>query len=78
MSIITISRGSYNRGKEVAEKVAERLGYDCIAREVLVEASEQFNIPEIKLLITIQDAPSILERSAMGGGNTSPKSNPRC
>ena len=28
MSIITISRGSYSRGKEVAEKLAQRLGYD--------------------------------------------------
>ena len=27
MAIITISRGSYSKGKEVAEKVAERLGY---------------------------------------------------
>ena len=27
MSIITISRGCYSRGKEVAEKVAEELGY---------------------------------------------------
>ena len=66
MSIITISRGSYSMGKEVAEKVAERLGYECIAREVLVEASEQFNIPEIKLLRTIQDTPSILERFSYG------------
>ena len=27
MAIITISRGSYSKGKEVAEKVAENLGY---------------------------------------------------
>jgi hypothetical protein len=65
-------------GKEVAEKVAEWLGYERIAREVLVEASEQFNIPEIKLLRTIQDTPSILERSAMEGRNTSPTYSPRC
>jgi cytidylate kinase len=62
MSIITISRGSYSRGKETAEKVANKLGYECIARETLLEASEQFNIPEIKLVRAIHDAPSILER----------------
>jgi hypothetical protein len=62
MTTITISRGSYSRGKEVAEMVAERVGYECIAREVLVETSEQFKIPEIKLLRTIQDAHSILKR----------------
>lgn len=62
MSIITISRGSYSNGKEVAEKVASRLNYECIARDTLIEASEEFHIPEIKLVRAIHDAPSILER----------------
>lgn len=62
MAIITISRGSYSKGKEVAEKVACRLGYRCLAREVVLEAAEEFNIPEIKLVRAIHDAPSILER----------------
>ncbi len=62
MAIITISRGSYYRGKEVAEKLAQELGYQCISREILLEASAEFNIPEIKLIRAIQDAPSILER----------------
>jgi cytidylate kinase len=66
MSIITISRGSYSRGKEVAEKVAAKLGYECISRDILLEASEQFNIPEIKLVRAIHDAPSILERFTYG------------
>ncbi len=62
MAIITISRGSYYRGKDVAEKLAEKLGYACISREILLEASQEFNIPEIKLVRAIQDAPSILDR----------------
>jgi cytidylate kinase len=62
MSIITISRGSYNRGKEVAEKLAQKLGYECISRDILLEASAEYNIPEIKLIRAIQDAPSILQR----------------
>ena len=62
MTIISISRGSYSEGKEVAEKVAKRLGYQCLSREVILEASEHFNIPEIKLSKAIHDAPSILER----------------
>jgi cytidylate kinase len=53
-------------GTKVAELVADRLGYECIAREVLLEASEQFNIPEAKLLGAIQDAPSIIERAIYG------------
>lgn len=62
MAIITISRGSYSRGTEVAEKVASRLGYDCLARDVLLEASEEFNIPEIKLVRAIEGAPSVFNR----------------
>ena len=62
MSIITISRGSYSRGKEVAEKLAQALGYQCLSRDILLEASERYNIPEIKLVRAIHDAPSILER----------------
>ncbi len=62
MSIITISRGSYSKGKEIAEKTAQRLGYECVSREVILEASEQFNIPEIKLIRAIHDAPTILDR----------------
>ncbi|MBU3946798.1 MAG: cytidylate kinase-like family protein [Proteobacteria bacterium] len=66
MSIVTISRGSYSRGKEIAEKLAETLGYECISREIILEASEQFNIPEIKLVRAIHDAPSILDRFSYG------------
>ena len=62
MAIITISRGSYSYGKEIAERVAQRLGNECIARDVLLEASEEFNVPEIKLDHAIKDAPSILDR----------------
>ena len=66
MAIITISRGSYSHGKEVAEKVARKLGYQCLAREVILEASKEFNIPEIKLVKAVHDAPSILERVSYG------------
>jgi cytidylate kinase len=62
MAIITISRGSYHRGREVAEKLAAKLGYECISREILLEASQEFNISEIKLVRAIQDSPTILQR----------------
>lgn len=66
MAIITISRGSYSKGKEIAEKVAEELGYECLSRDVLLEASEQFNVPEIKLVRALHDAPKVLERFTHG------------
>ena len=62
MSVIGISRGSYSYGKTIAEKVAQKLGYACVSREVLIEASEEFNIPEVKLVSAVDDAPSILDR----------------
>ena len=66
MSIITISKGSYSRGEEVAEKLAKALDYDCVSREILLEASQEFNIPEIKLIRAIHDAPSFLDRLTYG------------
>jgi len=62
MSVIGISRGSYSYGKAIAEEIAQRLGYACVSREVLIEASEEFNVPEIKLVSAVDDAPSIFDR----------------
>ena len=66
MPIITISRGSFSHGKEIAEKVAEILNYECISREILIEASQSFQVSERKLLESIHDAPSLLERITHG------------
>jgi len=62
MPIITISRGSYSKGKEIAEKVGQELGHEVVSREIVLGASEEFDIPEIKLIRAIHDAPSILDR----------------
>ena len=62
MSIVTIARGSYSRGKDVAERLAQKLGYECISRDILLEASEEFNIPEIKLVRMLHDCPKIFDR----------------
>jgi len=66
MGVITISRGSYSKGKEIAEKLAQHLGYECISREILLETSAHFNIHELKLIRAIHDAPSIFERFKHG------------
>ena len=62
MSIITISKGSYSRGVEIAEIVAEKLGYQCLDRDILIEASKEFNIPEVKLIQVLEDPLSFFER----------------
>ena len=66
MTIVTISRGTYSRGKKVAEKLAGALNYECLSREIVLEASKEFNIPEIKLVRAIHDAPSVLDRFSYG------------
>ncbi|PHR27235.1 MAG: histidine kinase [Desulfotalea sp.] len=66
MAIISISRGSYSRGKEVAEALAERLGYRCVSRDILLEACDEFSIPEIRLVKALHDAPSVLDRFSQG------------
>ena len=66
MAIITISRGSFSYGQKIAEKVAEMLGYECLSREILIEASKLFNVSEKKLMKSLHDAPSILERITHG------------
>lgn len=62
MSIITISRGCFSHGKAIAERVAAALGYECISKEILLEASQSFNIPETRLTSSIHDTPDFLER----------------
>lgn len=66
MPIVTISRGSYSRGKEVAEKLAAKLNYECVSRDIILETCTEFNIPEIKLVRALHDAPSVLERFQHG------------
>jgi cytidylate kinase len=66
MGIVTISRGSYSKGKAIAEQLAHNLGYECISRDILLETSIHFNVPEVKLIRAIHDAPSLLERYVHG------------
>lgn len=48
MAIVTIAHAAFTGGSAIAEKVASSLGYRCINREVLIEASQRYGIPEAK------------------------------
>jgi len=48
MAIITISHAAFTGGTSIAEKVAAQLQSRCVNREVLIEASERYGIPEAK------------------------------
>ncbi len=62
MAIITISRGCCSRGQIIAQAVARQLNYTCQDREILVDASQLFEVSEKKLVKSLHDAPGIIER----------------
>jgi len=54
MAIVTIYQGASASGEELADAVAQALGCGCISREVLVEASLRYGIPEAKLNAVVE------------------------
>jgi len=48
MSVVTIAHSAYSEGGAIANGVAARLNYRCVDREVLIEASNRYGIPEAK------------------------------
>jgi cytidylate kinase len=62
MAIITISRGTFSGGQQLAECVAEKLGYRCVSREVLLKAASEYGVPEEELSRALSKKPGILER----------------
>ncbi len=62
MAIITISRGTMSGGKKLAEMLAERLGYKCISREIIIKAADDYGAPESKLFDAVQKSPSIFQK----------------
>ena len=68
MSIIMISRGAHHRGEEVAEKIALRLGYECLSRDILLDASLKYDAPEVKFKKSMERAPNFFEKLGFDKG----------
>ena len=66
MSIITISRAFCSKGSALAERIARQLDYSCVSREILLAASDQFNVPEVILTRAIHDGPTIFDKFTHG------------
>lgn len=62
MPIITTYRGAFTAGEEIAKGVAQALGYRCVSREVLIEASRNCGISEAKLNDVVEKDPHWWER----------------
>ncbi|MFH1539684.1 MAG: cytidylate kinase-like family protein [bacterium] len=65
MRIACISRGSYSRGKEVAETLAKKLGCRCISREEMVEAATKAGITVGKLETAVLKPHIFTEKMAL-------------
>ncbi len=62
MAIIAISRGTFSGGEAVAKGVAEYLGYQCLSREVLLEAAWASDVPAETLMAAMERRPSFWHR----------------
>jgi len=62
MPIITVSRGSGSGGQELAERVADRLGFAVVSREEVVHEAAAFGAPEDALQKTLLEPPGLWAR----------------
>ncbi len=62
MAIVTISRGSFSGGKILAECLAEKLGYRCIDRDVIVEKAAAFGVNQSDLRDALEKPPTFWDR----------------
>lgn len=64
MAIITISRGTFSGGNDLAECLSERLGYPRLGREeAIAEAEKEYGISLDKLTTAVKDPPSIWQQT---------------
>ena len=63
MSIIAMSRGTVSGGEALATRVAERLGYQCLSRELnLAAAAKEYGVPADQLTAEMEKRPSFWHR----------------
>jgi cytidylate kinase len=65
MQIVCISRGTFSGGKELAERLAEKLDYKCLSREELIDAATNEGIQVGKLEMAMVKPGSFTERLAL-------------
>ena len=67
MPIITIYQGASGEGQELAERVADAVGYRCVGREVLVEASRRFPLDHLAHRLDLEGAVQAVGGPRQGG-----------
>jgi cytidylate kinase len=62
MAVITISRGAKSGGEELAKRLASKLGYQSVDKEVISECARKYNIMEHDLLDELENTPSLWQK----------------
>lgn len=60
MPVITISADAFEKGREIAQAVADRLGWDYLGRQLLTTLAEKESLPEAELLKALEEPPGFL------------------
>lgn len=62
MSIITISRGTFSGGSDLAECLHRYLGYSVVSREIIVDAAKTYGVSESALSRALECSPRLVDR----------------
>ncbi len=62
MSIITISRGTFSGGADLAECLHRHLGYDVVSREIVADAAKTYGVSESTLSRALESSPRLVDR----------------
>lgn len=62
MAIVTISRGTFSGGEELANRLGAALGYRVYSREILADAASRYGVSEESLRKALAEAPRFWER----------------
>ena len=60
MPLIALSSDSYQLGEQIAQEAAERLGYQCLGRELLAEVAKDNGVNEDDLAKVLEEAPRFM------------------
>jgi cytidylate kinase len=62
MAVVTVSRGAGSQGQAFARHLADRLGYELVSREDVVQAAAKSGVPAERLQKALLEAPGFWDR----------------
>jgi cytidylate kinase len=62
MAIVTISRGTFSGGQDLAACLQNRLGYEMVSREVIADAARAAGLSENELTAAMEKGPRLVDR----------------